>query len=603
MMQLIRSGAGKIIVPVIVLAFVGWMVFEAVVDGGASGSGELGSVNGSPITVEAYNQRFNALYAQAQSSGTVSAEASRRLQDQAWDQLVNELLVRQEIRRRGIGVTDREIVWAARNLPHPQLMQEEIFQTDGMFDIEKYRAFLAGPTIDGEMFAQLESYYRDWLPQERLARQLSAGRYTTDAELWRQFRHTRESVTVDFVAMDLGRIPEPQIADADVRRYYEQNRDRFRRGERARMKVAFIPLTITEADRAATLERARELRAEITGGADFAVVARRESADPGSAAAGGDLGTFGRGQMVPEFEEAVFSLPIGAVSEPVITAFGAHLIQVQARENDEATARHILLEFEKGDEQLAQMEARLDSIRSRARTAGLQAAVAGIPGVTYRDGVEIGAESTFVPGVGSLMEALSWAADEAAAGDGERISDVLETGEALYVVEIDEYRPAGIPPLAELTPSIRMLLAERARVAAARSLADSMAAQVRAGRTLEEVAAERGLAVERSEPFTRLEPNPRFGQANEAIGVAFGTPVGQVGAPAVARRGNAVAGVFLIRPVERIEADRREWERQKTEQRAQTAVAGQQERFQLWLIGAREEARIRDNRARMTSRS
>lgn len=605
MIQVIRSRIGKVLVYAIIPAFVLWMVFELGMDvmgGGVSRSGELGSVNGMPITAAAYDERYNALYQQEQQrTGTVPAERARGIQDEAWEQLVSEMLLAQELRRRGLGVSDREILWAARNLPHPQLMQEEVFLTNGVFDIEKYRQFLAGPSADGAMFVQLEAYYRDWLPRERLLRQLSAGRYVTDAELWRAWRDRNETATVDVVAMDLTKMPEPQVSDADVRRYYGENRERFRRAEGASLRVAYVPLTITDGDREATIERARELRAEIAAGADFATVAQRESSDPGSRDRGGDLGAFGRGQMVPSFDSAAFALPVGEVSEPVVSPFGVHLIEVQSREGDEVTARHILLPFEKGEEELRRIEEQLDQIRTRARTAGLQAAAANQPGVTFRDGIDVNASAPMIPGVGAAMEAISWAQEESEAredGDGERVSDVLESSEALYLVELDEYRPAGITPLAQATPSIRSILAHRARRDAAAAEAEKMLAEVRGGRSLEQVAQARGLVVERVGPFSRIEQNPRLGQANAAVGAAFGTPLNQVGPVAV-----TPAGVFLVRPAERTEADRREWERQKAQQREQALAAVQQDLFSQWLAEARENARIRDNRDRMMRQS
>src|SRR5260370_19386903 len=80
------------------------------------------------------------------------------------------------------------------------------------------------------------------------------------------------------------------------------------------------------------LEKAKALRAQIVAGGDFATIAKAESDDPGSGANGGDLNSFGHGQMVPPFEQAAFSLPVGQISEPVKSQFGYHLILVEKHE-------------------------------------------------------------------------------------------------------------------------------------------------------------------------------------------------------------------------------------------------------------------------------
>lgn len=75
-------------------------------------------------------------------------------------------------------------------------------------------------------------------------------------------------------------------------------------------------------------ETAKKVKAELDSGKDFAEVAKEYSTDPGSANAGGDLGWFGKGQMVPEFEEAAFTLEKNVISEPVKTEHGYHIIEV-----------------------------------------------------------------------------------------------------------------------------------------------------------------------------------------------------------------------------------------------------------------------------------
>lgn len=103
-------------------------------------------------------------------------------------------------------------------------------------------------------------------------------------------------------------------------------------GRQEQVRARHILLRVDE-ERSA--EQAREqvaaIRARLAAGEDFAAIAAEVSDDPGSAAQGGDLGFFGRGRMVPEFEEAAFSAPVGELVGPVETDFGLHLIEVIER--------------------------------------------------------------------------------------------------------------------------------------------------------------------------------------------------------------------------------------------------------------------------------
>jgi parvulin-like peptidyl-prolyl isomerase len=100
-----------------------------------------------------------------------------------------------------------------------------------------------------------------------------------------------------------------------------------------RFKGSSVPLKPGEKDLTdeEALAKAKDIRAKILAGADFATLAKAESDDTGSGAKGGELGTFKRGQMVPAFDQAAFSVPVGQVSEPVKTQFGYHIIKITSR--------------------------------------------------------------------------------------------------------------------------------------------------------------------------------------------------------------------------------------------------------------------------------
>ncbi|OPX24458.1 MAG: hypothetical protein B1H05_05095 [Candidatus Cloacimonas sp. 4484_140] len=134
------------------------------------------------------------------------------------------------------------------------------------------------------------------------------------------------------------------VSEYEKRNYYETNMDSF--PDRPKM-VKIAEIAIKPAMGSETLDQAlqeiEDIQEELNKGADFEELARKYSDCP-SAAQGGDLGYFSRGQMVPEFEEAAFALEIGEVSEPVLTEFGYHLIRVDDKRDGEIKARHILIE-------------------------------------------------------------------------------------------------------------------------------------------------------------------------------------------------------------------------------------------------------------------
>jgi peptidyl-prolyl cis-trans isomerase C len=113
-------------------------------------------------------------------------------------------------------------------------------------------------------------------------------------------------------------------------------------------------------------DKATALKAEIDGGADFAELAKANSSD-GSAASGGDLGWFGAGQMVPEFETAVKGMQVGEVAGPIQTQFGWHIIKLnEQRESSPPPLDQVRADIENQLRQDA-LQARLDTLRADAQ--------------------------------------------------------------------------------------------------------------------------------------------------------------------------------------------------------------------------------------------
>lgn len=594
MMRQMRQNT-KIIMLVTALAFVALMVFEWGMDmSGQSSGGDLGRVGSTNVSVAQWQAARSQIFDQVQRSQgePVSSAQSREIDDMAWDEVVNQILIRNELERRGIRVSDEEIRQAARFSPPPELLQDPSFQTDGQFDPALYQVFLQQASADPAFLQRLEQYYREVIPRSKLLRQVTSGIFVSDELLWRDFRDQNERVEVEFVAFDARQWisdAEADVTAGEVEEYYRANRTDFEVPATARVRYTFISTAATAADSVAALERAQTVRQELLDGASFSEIARIESDDLVSARQGGALGRFTRGDMVGPFEEAVFTLPVGEVSEPVQTEFGWHLIEVLDREEDEVEAQHILFSYApSGDRELALLS-QADSLEALGRNMTLSDAAASFE-LEVLEG-EITTEFASLLPVGNVDEGQDWIFEDEE-GPG-AVSPVFETAQGFYMLEILSQDPPRTLTVEEVRPEVEAFLRARKKTDIALERAAGLAEDIQGGTvTLEALAQREGAEFQTPEAFARIASVPGMGSANAAIGAAFGTPVGEIGGPvAVGSR------IFLIRVLSREEADRETFELLKEVLRAQLTSQLRQQRLELWLDGLRETTRIVDGRA------
>jgi parvulin-like peptidyl-prolyl isomerase len=142
-----------------------------------------------------------------------------------------------------------------------------------------------------------------------------------------------------------------KVDEATAQKYFEQHKSEYEtvhaRHILVRFKGSQLPVAagkkeLTEEE---ALAKAQEIRKKIAAGEDFAALAKTESDDAQTGPKGGDLGTFRHSQMVPEFEQAAFSMAVGQVSEPVKSKFGYHIIKVEQHETK--TFQEVRPELEK----------------------------------------------------------------------------------------------------------------------------------------------------------------------------------------------------------------------------------------------------------------
>ena len=593
MMQQLRKST-KWIMILVVLAFGGLMFFEWGMDitGQTSGSfGEIGRVNGTPVVYEEYMATYRNLYDQLQSfqEDPVTNAQNSQLEDQAWDEVVNRILIQQELERRGIRVSDQEVVDAARFSPPPDLVSSPAFQTDGQFDMTKYQQFVA--MAEPVVLLQLEAYYRDVIPRGKLLRQVGSGIYVSENELWGAYRDSNEKATVQYVTFDpIVRVSDDQIeiTSDEISDYYRDNLEEFSVPASASVISVSFTKAPTLADTAAVEAMATELRQSILDGEDFAEIARAESTDEISAEEGGNLGVFAKGRMTPVFDSAVFAARVNQVTEPVKTPFGFHLVEVTDRwGQDSAQARHILLPFERTDESEIGLLVMADSLEElgEAMALGEAAAILGLEA----DTLDLIETLSIIPGAGDVAEGGEWVFDlETSPGD---VSPVFENSTAFYAIELVSVDPARYLSQEEAEPAIRGNIGVGKKVEEAMEEAAAMVAEIRLGRPLSEVAREIGLEVRDAGPFARDAFVPGLGRYNAAVGTAFGLDIGEVSDPVEANQ-----NAFVIERTGSEAADSLAWAEQIDLQRVQSVTAIRQQRLNQWIDALREVASIVDRR-------
>jgi peptidyl-prolyl cis-trans isomerase D len=552
-------------------------------------------VNGHEILYRDYMARVqNQIQAEQQrDQRSLTQDDQRRIENAVFDQMVNDVLLSDEYRRRGVVVTDDEVREFARYAPPPWITSAAELQTDGRFDPQKYQRLLVSPQArQGGLLVQLENYYRTEIPREKLYDQVSSGVYVSDPELWRAWRDQHDSAQVSYVSFVPVTDPNAakSVPDADLRTYFDAHKSEFEGPARASLSVIMLPRTITAADSAAAKAHAEALRSEIANGAKFEDVAKRESADSASGANGGDLGKGGKGRFVPEFEKAAYALPVGQVSEPVLTPFGYHLLRVDSKQGDTLSLHHILVRIAASDSATTRIDREADAISRMAASSDQGSKLDSAAKQLKLQVVHIQAfeNEPAVLDTHMIPSVSAWAfGGGAKAGE---TSDLFDDENGYYLARLDSVRPGGEPKFENVKEEIRL------RVAQAQAL-DKLVPEAQrlssaaASSTLETAAAAVSKKVEQSTMFSRGSLVPGLGQFNEAIGAAFALPPNVVSAPI-----KSTQGVYVIRVDKRTVADSAAWVTQKQAQRSVRLNQLRQQKVQMYMQDIRKAAKIDDRR-------
>jgi len=558
-------------------------------------------VNGTEIPYTVYTQRVQAEIQnqQAQARGrSLSGDDTRRIESNVFDQMVSDILLQNEYRKRGIIVTDDEVREFARYAPPQWITQAPELQTDGRFDPEKYQRLLGSAQArQSGLLVSLEQYYRSEIPKQKLFDQVSSGVYVSDADLWRAWRDQHDSASVSFVAFTPSAADSAaarSIPDAALRSYFNAHKSEFQGTGRASLSLLIIPKVITAADTAAARAKAESLREEILKGAKFEDVAKRESADTVSGAQGGDLGKGAKGRFVPEFEKAAYALKPGELSQPVLSPYGFHIIRVDSKSGDTLSLRHILVRIAQSDSESTRVDKQADSLSRQAASseqgAKLDSASHALKLPIYR--IQAIEDEPATLGGRPVPSVSAWAFGGARVGE---TSELFDDDNGYYLARLDSLRPGGEPRFEDVKEDVRAKLAAEKAVdqlmPAAQKLASAAAAS-----TLESAAQQASKNVVTTPMFSRSSFVPGLGQFTPPIGAAFGLPVGAVSQPV-----KSTTGVFVLRVDKRVLADSAGWAAQKQAQRATRLQQLRQQAVQMFLEDMRKAAKVEDHRKQIQS--
>ncbi|HEX4810758.1 MAG TPA: peptidyl-prolyl cis-trans isomerase [Bryobacteraceae bacterium] len=507
------------------------------------------------------------------------------------NQLVEIEALAYRARQLGISISDAELADLIRND-----MSRALGGTN--FDLSLYQAALAqqGMTVADFEHKQREDYLASRLETLELQSVV-----VSQAEAKERFRDNNQKIALEYIAFDpknfVGKInkdpaalkayfeknralfqtPEERkidlivgtapdfehtakVTDPQLLQLYNTNLDSYRVPERVHARhILIMTQGKTPAEKAQLKAKAEDILTQLKKGANFADLAKKDSQDPGSGAKGGDLGWLARGQTVPEFEKAAFSLKPNELSDIVESSFGYHIIQVL-----EHQPAHLQTFDEVKPQLVAQMQKQIGAEDLKRAVAAAHAEIDKNPAqaadiakkynLRYLK-VDQPATNQNLPEVGNAPDALS-AVLTTPKGQVSKIVNLDNISKSMFVV-VDSITPAHPSTFEDAQKEIldRYTSAESLRLN--QEAAKKAEEEAKAGQPLAAIAKQDGLEVKTAPPFTITGAAEGIGSGVN-LKAAFKANVGDV-IPVV----NITANSFVCKVTQKLPADMADFEKNK----------------------------------------
>lgn len=588
----------KMILPIIItvlLFFVAMIVLEWGMNFSGRGHGLQGNmagvVNGEEIPWQTYSQVLNNLYQnERQTRGAdyeIPAERERELEQQAWDQLVADRLIKQEGQKMGVVVSDADVYQYLKNYPPQFLQQSPELQTNGQFDYQKYMALMQDNQA-ASFWAGVEPMVREDLKKYKVQQQVVEAAHISEQEAQEGFNDRFEKITLGVVSIPMSRfytsVPDPSPEESQA--YYNENRDNYKVGERVILDIVRLGKEPSPLDQEATQARAREIYDSVAAGADFAEFARIYSDDQGSASNGGDLGWFPPGQMVKEFDSAAFAMREGEISLPIKSSFGWHILKHFGYRTEngqrEAHVAHILIKPVASAQTLDNAWQQLDLIRSQASDVGFaEAAKAESLQVHTTGPIE---KTGNVSYVGAGPKDLEWAF-KSGVGD---VSDVLDLVNYFCVMRVADKLPAGIADLKDVDAKVKRDFRSAKLAKICHDTAQVIYDEIGRGTSAQKAATRHGLTYEKLEPISRDASVPKLGYDATVIGTAFALKnVGAVTKPV-----DYPMGAVIMELLDRQAPDLTMFNEKRDSVFNALTITKQKQAYEAWFASVQQNAQV-----------
>jgi len=562
---------------IVILAFVILYIPSFLGPGRAGNNAVVASVEGRQITVgrfrQAYQRQMQAY--RAQFGGNVDEKMLKQLgiDQRIVQQMIEEETALAEASRLGISATDEEV--RARIATMPGLLENGRFIGE-----QRYRQMLEmqnPPLTPGEFEEQI----RRGVTLQKLQAALTNWITVDDKDLEAEFKRRNEKVKLAVVSFPADKFREGlEATDAELSAYYEAHKNELKIPEKRKVKYALvdmqairdriqispqdiqrayednlqecstpeqvrashIPLKTEGKDDAAVRKQAEELLAKVKAGADIAQLATKYSEDDASKVKGGDLDFFPKGQMVPEFDKAAFSMKPGEISDLVKTQYGYHIIKV----TDKKAASTKPLEEVRAqiEDQLKWERAQAEAQRIADEVAPKLKKPADLDTVAKGRGLRVGESGLFskdepIAGLG-VAPAVAERAFELKEGD---VSEPIRTPQGFAFVTVTGRQDSYVPKLDEVKARARDEVLKKKAVDVARQRAATIGARMKSG-DFNAAAKGAGLELKTTEFIARGAPIGDAGASPAIDAVAFTLPVGGVSEPIVTDNATVIVKVL-----------------------------------------------------------